>query len=115
MAIPSMLGTITGQDGRYFVVECPDAPEHLRRLDLVKGQLCGGVVGDRVRLAYQTTYSRGLWNVVEVLLRTPVAFTVAELEALEGAVQFRISELNSSPADEALLAKVEKMLAVARA
>jgi hypothetical protein len=61
-----MVGTVTGYDGRYFVVETPDAPSHLRVLNLVKGQMRGAVVGDRVRLEYQVTARSGLWNVVAV-------------------------------------------------
>lgn len=63
----TMVGTVTRQDGQYFVVESPDAPAHLRSLNLVRSQLGRAMVGDRVRLAYQTSASYGLWNVVDVL------------------------------------------------
>jgi len=59
-----MSGTVTGLTGRYYRIECPDAPAHLRTLDLVKGQMRGCEVGDRVRLEYQTSASFGLWNVI---------------------------------------------------
>lgn len=62
----TMNGRVTGTDGRYFVVECPDAPSHLRILNLVPGQMMGANVGDAVVLGYQTTARSGLWNVIEV-------------------------------------------------
>jgi hypothetical protein len=67
MTTKTMLGTVARQDGHYFSVECPDAPAHLQLLDLTASQMRGAVVGDTVKLAYQTTSSWGLWNVVEVL------------------------------------------------
>lgn len=63
----TMLGTVTGHDGRYYTVECPTAPAHLQLLHLTGWQVGGAKVGDTVRLEYQTTPSSGLWNVVDVL------------------------------------------------
>jgi hypothetical protein len=69
-----LFGTVTGFDGNrfaqgYFEVSCPDAPLHLRAMDLVAGQMMGAQVGDRVRLEYYSTASRGFWHVAEVLGR----------------------------------------------
>jgi hypothetical protein len=62
-----MVGTVVGWDGRYFRVECPTAPAHLRTLDLVPMQMKGAEVGATVTLEYQSpTMRSGLWNVVEV-------------------------------------------------
>lgn len=62
-----MTGTVLDQQGQYFVVFCPDAPSHLKYLNLVAWQMGKSKVGDRVRLEYVTGPSYGLWNVVEVL------------------------------------------------
>ena len=63
----TMTGTVTKQDGHYFVVVCPEAPPHLRLLYLAPHQMREAKVGDYVRLAYVETRSSGLWNVAEVL------------------------------------------------
>ncbi len=64
---PRLVGNVTSFDGRYFVVDCPDAPASLRTMHLIRGQMFGAKVGDRVRLEYHSTPSRGLWHVVDVL------------------------------------------------
>lgn len=61
-----MVGVVMAFDGRYFKVVSVDAPAHLRELNLVKGQMRGAGVGDRVRLEYQVTSRSGLWNVVAI-------------------------------------------------
>mgnify|MGYP001562742970 CR=1 FL=1 len=58
-----MIGTVTGKKGLFFVVECPDAPAHLRILNLVRGQMSGAVVGDRVTLELASCV---MWNVIAV-------------------------------------------------
>ena len=63
----TMVGTVTGMFGRYFVVSCPDAPAHLRDLNLIPQQMMNAKVGDSVRVGYVLTTASGLWNVVEVL------------------------------------------------
>ena len=67
MTMKTMVGMVVSSEGRYTTVTCPDAPAHLRSLDLVPGQLRGAVVGDRVRLGYHVTSRSGLWSVIEVL------------------------------------------------
>lgn len=63
----TMDGRVTGRDGHYLIVECPDAAPHLRHLNLTPGQMMGAIVGDQVRLAYQTTSHSGLWNVIAII------------------------------------------------
>lgn len=66
----NIIGTVTAQAGKYWQIECPDAPGHLRSLSLVSWQLGGASVGDTVELAYQVTPpSSGLWNVVRIVER----------------------------------------------
>lgn len=59
-------GAVIRKDGQYFVVECPNAPSHLRSLNLVRGQMRGADVGDRVTLMYFSTPHAGMWSVVTV-------------------------------------------------
>lgn len=61
-----MHGTVTGRQGRFFVISCPDAPTHLQILHLVPWQMGKATVGDKVTLEYQSAPSYGLWNVVKV-------------------------------------------------
>lgn len=68
----TMTGRVAAFDGRYFRVECPDAPGHLSVLLLVAGQMSGAQLGDTVELSYQTTPSSGLWNVARVIWRERV-------------------------------------------
>lgn len=62
-----MFGMVEHDDGRYYIVVCPDAPAHLQRLNLIRGQMAGAHVGDRVELEYQTTSRSGLWNVIRIV------------------------------------------------
>ena len=61
------IGTVVSRDSLYFTIECPDAPAHLRRLNLVAWLMRGAKIGDRVLPKYQVTPSNGLWNVVAIL------------------------------------------------
>ncbi len=63
----TMVGFVRELRGRYFAVECPDAPMHLKHLDLVHGQMNGADVGDMVRLNYHSTPSSGAWVVSGVM------------------------------------------------
>lgn len=61
-----MAGEVTGFDGRYFIIHCPQAPRHLATLHLLPSQCGGAQVGDDVTLEYQVTPTSGLWNVVSI-------------------------------------------------
>ena len=56
--------TVTADN--FYVVVCPDAPPHLRTLNLRRSQLAKADLGDDVILEYQVTTHSSLWNVVEV-------------------------------------------------
>jgi len=58
-----LFGTVTKRHGNYFVVECPDAPDHLKVLYLLPREVAGAAIGDAVRLVYITTPSMGAWVV----------------------------------------------------
>lgn len=77
-----IFGIVARFDGRYFTIEAPDAPAHLRTLFLVRTQMRGAAVGDSVRLDYRTTARSGLWNVTEVI-STAAARQAAALAELE--------------------------------
>lgn len=62
----SIRGTVTGIVNGFFVVECPEAPAHLRVLNLRRWQTWDAQVGDDVELTYQTDHRSGLWNVTAV-------------------------------------------------
>ena len=63
----SLSGKVIAQNGRYFEIECQNAPAHLQTMNLVKWQMRGAQVGDAVRLAYEVDHRSGLWNVAEIL------------------------------------------------
>lgn len=63
-----MTGTVTGFAGGFYTVESPDAPAHLRVLNLREWQMRGAKVGDAVELRYEVTSRSGLWNVSKVLV-----------------------------------------------
>lgn len=67
MSDRTLEGTVTGQEGAYTVIACPEAPEHLRVHYLLPWHAEGAKVGDRVRLAYQVSPSFGAWVVVSIL------------------------------------------------
>lgn len=59
-------GIVRRHDGPYTVIECPDAPEYLRWMNLTPWQAGGRpAVGTRVTLEYRTSASYGLWFVSE--------------------------------------------------
>lgn len=62
-----MTGTVTDFAEGFYVIDAPDAPPHVRSLNLRGWQTKGAQVGDRVVLEYQTTARYGLWNVVDIL------------------------------------------------
>lgn len=62
-----MSGIVERLDGHYYVIDCPDAPPHLRTLHLVGWQMRGAIVGDHVELEYERTGSGYAWNVKRVV------------------------------------------------
>lgn len=64
----TMSGTVTGFDGYFFTVECPEAPSYLQVMRLTRFETGPAVeVGDLVKLGYRATPSSGLWVVLERL------------------------------------------------
>lgn len=53
--------------GINHIIECPDAPSHLRIHNLIPMMAKGAKVGDRVRLDYHVGPSRAFWMVSEIL------------------------------------------------
>lgn len=62
-----LVGRVSSFEHGYFKVVCPDAPREFQVHYLLPWQVRSARIGDRVRLAYRTTPSSGLWVVTEVL------------------------------------------------
>lgn len=65
-----LTGTVTeqyGPGGMWTVIECADAPPHLRIHHLIPLLSGCAKLGDRVRLVYHVGLTRSLWMVAEVL------------------------------------------------
>ncbi len=63
----NLIGILVGSDGRYNIVKCVDAPDHLKMLYLTDQQVRGAKFGDRVELKYFVTPTSGQWDVIKVL------------------------------------------------
>jgi hypothetical protein len=61
-------GIVNGKIGAYYIITCPEAPDHLKYLNLTPFELKGAKVGDQVTLEYRSNPASGLktWRVVEV-------------------------------------------------
>lgn len=68
---PTFPGTITGLDGRYFIVASPDAPAHLRTHYLLPSLIVRDHakhptvhIGDTGTMEYRETPHTCLWHLV---------------------------------------------------